>query len=161
MKKNNKKANRVSLATVKNALKGATHEIAIDTLSVMGGVAVGATTNALVHAGAAGVDTIYDKIVPQTVTVKRHRFSKEKTMTEQEFINELRKGKKFVAGRSNRLSATDGYRKTLNTAGTVAGAVTGTATGFYTRDNLRGRDIIYIDLPMQDDHVIDDETLNK
>lgn len=156
-----KKANKINMSTVKNALKGACHEVTIDALSVIGGVAVGTTTNALVHAGASGIDNVYGKLVPQTVTVKRHRFSKEKTMSEQEFINELRKGKKFVAGRSNRLSATEGYRKALDTTATAAGAVTGTAAGIYTRDNLKGRDVIYLDLPMQDRDVQDDETLTK
>lgn len=155
---------KINFSVVKNALKGAAHEVAIDGLSVISGVAVGTTTNALVHAGASAIDNVYGKVVPQTVTVKRHSFSKEKTMTESEFINELRKGKKFVAGRSNRLSATEGYRKALNTAGTAAGAVTGTAAGIYTRDNLKMKEVIYSNLPLQEEteaNVTDDETLTK
>ena len=147
---------KIDISGIGEAMKSAAHEVAIDTISVLGGLLVGAGAQGLVHAGANCVDKVYGTIVPQTVTVKRHRFSKEKTMSESAFIAEVRKGKKFHSGRSNRLSATEGYQKALGTGAAAVGwGVTAAAT-VYARDTLKDKDKPYIILDGGND-IRDDE----
>lgn len=122
---------------IKKVASAATNELVASAAGMVANVAVvKATTNTMVAATNAAYN-IHGMIKPHTVECKTHRFGRTKTMTQQEAITLINKGKKLRNVKSNAWLDQPKNNARVQTAIAGTALAAGAVSGITTRKEVK------------------------